>query len=257
MPAHLVDLVGGHADAGEEDVPQGFRHRPFDLEADRLAEAAAPELLLDREEEVVGLVLLEGQVGVAGHAEEVVLLDLHALEEQVQVGLDDLVQQDEPVVADRLTGDPLELQESGQDRRDLDPRESPDAGLGISQADGDRQGQGRDVREAMARVDREWRQDGVDLLDEPPSERRVVIRDFAVVEQLDPGATKVAAHVPIDRRVLLHELQHARSDRAQLGRGARTLRRDAGQSGPNLLAKAGNTDLEELVQVVREDRQEA
>ena len=116
------------------------------------------------------------------------LLDRHALEEEVEVGLDHLVEQDEPVVADRLAGDPLELQEARQHRRDLDPRESPDAGLGIAQADGDRQGQGRDVREAMARVDREWRQDGVDLLDEAPPERRVVLRDLAVVEQLDPGA---------------------------------------------------------------------
>ena len=54
------------------------RHRALDLEADRLAEPAAAELLLDRHQQVVRLVLLDREVGVAGHPEEVVLEDLHA-----------------------------------------------------------------------------------------------------------------------------------------------------------------------------------
>ena len=71
------------------------RHRALDLEADRLAEAPPAELLLDRQEQVVGLVLLDREVGVAGDPEEVRLEDLHAAEQEVEVGLDDLVDQHE------------------------------------------------------------------------------------------------------------------------------------------------------------------
>ena len=54
------------------------RHRPLDLEPDGRAEPPPAELLLDGQQEVVRLVLLDREVGVAGDPEEVVLLDLHA-----------------------------------------------------------------------------------------------------------------------------------------------------------------------------------
>ena len=43
--------------------------RGVDLEAHRGAEPAAAQLELDRGQQVVGLLLLEGEVGVAGHPE--------------------------------------------------------------------------------------------------------------------------------------------------------------------------------------------
>ena len=58
--------------------PRGRRHRALDLEPDGLAEAAPAQLLLDRQQQVVRLVLLDREVGVAGDPEEVVLHDLHA-----------------------------------------------------------------------------------------------------------------------------------------------------------------------------------
>ena len=97
---HAADLVavGLARDPGRAAAASRVagRHRPLDLEADGLAEAPPPELLLDREQEVVGLVLLDREVGVAGDPEEVVLDDLHAEEQRVEVGLDDLVEEDEP-----------------------------------------------------------------------------------------------------------------------------------------------------------------
>jgi hypothetical protein len=51
--------------------------RPI-LEPERLAEAAAAQLHLYGDEQVVGLVLLQSQVGVAGDPEGVVLADGHA-----------------------------------------------------------------------------------------------------------------------------------------------------------------------------------
>ena len=87
-----------------QDLPGDLGHRPLDLEPDGLAEAPAPDLLLDREQEVVGLVLLDRDVGVAGDAEQVGLEDLHAPEQLVEVRLDDLVEQHEPAAARPRTG---------------------------------------------------------------------------------------------------------------------------------------------------------
>ena len=70
-------------------------HRRVDLEAHGLAEAAAAQLELDRGQQVVGLLVLEGEVGVAGDPEGHVLVDLHAREELVEVGGDDLLERHE------------------------------------------------------------------------------------------------------------------------------------------------------------------
>ena len=55
-----------------------------DLDADDLAEAPAAQLVLDRLQQVVGLVG-DREVGVARDAEDVVVEDLHAREERVEV----------------------------------------------------------------------------------------------------------------------------------------------------------------------------
>ena len=95
---HAADLVGvvlGQPDPVEQQAPGRGRHAPLDLEPDGLAEAPPAELLLDRHEQVVGLVLLDREVGVAGHPEEVGLDDLEPGEQDVEVVGDDLVEQDE------------------------------------------------------------------------------------------------------------------------------------------------------------------
>ena len=66
-----------------------------DLEADGPAEPPAAQLHLHGLEQVVGLLLLQGQVGVAGDPEGVVALDLHAREQRPQVGGDHLLEGDE------------------------------------------------------------------------------------------------------------------------------------------------------------------
>ena len=61
------------------------------------AEAPAAQLHLDRREQVVGLFLLEREVGVAGDPEHRVLLDDHADEQRVQLGGDELLGRQEPL----------------------------------------------------------------------------------------------------------------------------------------------------------------
>jgi hypothetical protein len=74
--ADLVAVLGADADAALQDLPHRSRHAAIDFQAHRVAEATSPQLLLDGEEQVVRLVLLELEVGVAGDAEEVRLADL-------------------------------------------------------------------------------------------------------------------------------------------------------------------------------------
>ena len=135
----LVAVLRIEAEPAQQQRARGGRHRPLDLEPDGLAESTPAELLLDRHQQVVGLVLLDGEVGVAGDPEQVGLDDLHAREEVLEVGLDDLVDRHEVVR--------LDLEQAGQDLGHLDPGEDALAGLGIAQADRDRQAQRRDVRE--------------------------------------------------------------------------------------------------------------
>ena len=207
-PGDLVHVVVEHADALAQDPSGHLGHRPLDLEPDRLAEAAAPDLLLDREQEVVGLVLLDRDVGVAGDAEQVGLEDLHAPEQLVEVRLDDLVEQHEPAGVD--------LHQARQERRDLDPREPLLPGVGVAEPDGDRQGEGADVRERVPGVHRERRQHRVDLVVEALAQGVVVVGDVVVVEDRDPLGGELPMEVREDRALLGDELHHPRPDRVEL-----------------------------------------
>ena len=78
-------------------------HPGGDLEPHHLAEAAAAELVLDRLQEVVGLVG-DREVGVAGDAEVAVVDHVDPREEGVQVGRDHLLQRDEGEAVRRRAG---------------------------------------------------------------------------------------------------------------------------------------------------------
>ena len=73
-------------------------HVLLDLEAHRRAEAAPGELALQGGEQVLGVVLLDLEVLVAGDPEGEVLADLHAREELVEVRGDDVLEGHEPGV---------------------------------------------------------------------------------------------------------------------------------------------------------------
>ena len=135
-----------------------IRHCLVYFEPDRLAEPSAPQLCLQGQHQVVGLVLLQFQVRVARHPEEVSLQDRHAGEEHIQVGGDDLFKQNEPARPD--------LQEARQNLRHLDPGEPLLLVVRVFHADRQRQAEGAYVWEGMARIHRQGRQDRVDLVGE-------------------------------------------------------------------------------------------
>ena len=249
MPGDLERVLVADADALDEDLARELGHRPLDLEPHGLAEPAAPDLLLDREQEVVRLVLLDRDVGVAGDPEQVGLDDLHAPEQLVEVRLDDLVEEDELVAPDR--------EQAGEQGRDLDPGEALLAGLRVQQPDGDREAERGDVRERVPRVDGERREDREDLVVEPAAERLVVLRDLVVVEDLDA----LGARAPRGSGVQIAAWS-AMSSRtrtriwASCSVGVMPSRRVVRGARLGLAPQAGHADLEELVEVGGEDREE-
>ena len=96
--AHRVDVGLAQLEVLAQDVAHALRHRLVDGDADDGAEAAPADELLDGLEEVVGLQLLDGELGVARHAERVRLQHLHAGEQRREVGGDDLLEPGEPLV---------------------------------------------------------------------------------------------------------------------------------------------------------------
>jgi hypothetical protein len=88
----------------------------------------------------------------------VVLHDLHAREQDVQVGRDDLFQQD--------IGARAHLPQPGQHGRHLDAREAALAGVGVTDRDGHRQRQVADIRKRVGGVHRERREHREDLVQE-------------------------------------------------------------------------------------------
>ena len=87
---------------------------------------------------------------------------------------DDLLERDVEAAA-------AEVEEARKTFRDLHPRETLLAGVGILGEDREREREPRDVRERLARSDRKRCQNGVDLALEPPLELFELLR----VEILD------------------------------------------------------------------------
>ena len=93
-----VDLAVADPELADEQVEDVVVHVLVDLEAHRRAEPATGQLLLQGGEEVLGVVLLDLEVLVAGDPEGEVLVHLHPGEELVEVGGDDVLERHEPGV---------------------------------------------------------------------------------------------------------------------------------------------------------------
>ncbi len=225
--------------------------RGVELEPDDPREAPLAQLLLDVLEEILGVLVVAIDVRVAGDAEGHDLQDLHAREEVVEVVLDDLPHRDEAARA----GD---LIDAGRQLGHLDPCEELLALAGAAQHDAERHAEVRDEREAMARIDRERREDREDVAAVPRLGLHLLL-----VRELLPGEDRDARlgerrqdHLAIDRRLQLDVLQHHGADlREQILRRHR-LPRHAADARVDLAAEAADPLHEELVEVAREDREE-
>ena len=226
-----------------------MRHRALDLEPHDLAEASLAQLLLDGHQQVGRLFLLDREVRVAGDAEEVVLNDLHAREQRVEVGGNDLLEQHVRPLA--------HLHEARQDRRHLDAREQPLAALRVADGDRQRQRQVADVREWVARVHGQWRQHGEYLVEEAAPQLYVALRALFVANDADAFLGELLANLRVGLGVARDHRQQPRANRVErLGR-AHAVRCRLGSTCLDLALQPGDADLEELVEVAGEDRQEA
>ncbi len=247
QPEHL--LVGD-AELGDQQLEHLRRDGLLDLEAHRRAEAAAQQLLLEGGEEVLGVVLLDLEVLVAGDPEGVHLEHVHAGEEPLEVLADDVLQRHEPLVAD---GD-----EALEDRRHLDAGEVVLAGARVAQQHREVEREPGDVGERVRGVDGERGEDGEDpVLEQPLARLLLVAVQLGPADQLDAGVGERGHDVVAeDPRLPLGQLAGGGEDlvehlgRHQPGRGGH------GDAGGDPALEAGDADHEELVEVAGEDGQE-
>ena len=234
-----------------ERLAQALAHAGPDLDPHDLAEAALAQLLLDGAEQVVGLVV-DREVGVARDPEDVVVDDLHAREERVQVLGDQALERDErPAVTDR--------EEARQHLlRHLHARERLLRGLRVADEHRERQRQVRDVGERPAEPDGERRQDREDLALEALGQLLAVAR-VHVGAGLDPDPVlgelrpqHALEHVGLAPRLLAHRLADRRD---RLGGAAAVLARAVDPAG-DVLLHPRHANHEELVEVGRVDRAE-
>ena len=224
----------------------------MDLEADRPPEAPAGELGLDRLEEVSPLVLLDLEVGVAGHPEGVVADDLHAREQLAEVGGDDELERDETLTVGHDD-------EAGKDGGHLDPGEASHPGLGVAHGDGEVEREVGDVGERVGGIDREGGDDGED----PVPELAVEIGPVLVVEglvpgELDPRRGELGSDLVEEDPARPHVLALGGvPDGRELSGNAHAVDRDASDPVGELLLEPRHPDHEELVEVRRPDGEEA
>ena len=222
--------------------------RLLDLEPHRRPEAPPQQLLLQRLQEVLGVVLLDLQVLVAGDPEGVELEHLHAREQPPEVLADDVLQRHEPLVAQR--------HEPAERRRHLDPGEVLLAGLGVAHQHGHVQREAGDVGEGVGRVDRQRREHREDaVLEEPLGELLLLAVEVVPPHQVD-AVGRQARHDVVAEELGVPQalLGGAGPDRLEHVARHHPGRRPDRHPGRDPALEAGHPHHEELVQVAREER---
>jgi len=206
---HLAHLVG---------------HQRVDLEPHDLAELGAPmQHLLDRLEQILVLVV-ELEVGVSRDAERVMGDDLHAGEQPIEVGGDDLLDRDEAAAV-------RQRHEPWKEGRHLDAREPVVARARVTHENREVQGEVRDVGEGVGRIDGKWGQHGEDLALEHLAELGAVgIGEIAPTGEAEAHLLECRRDVLLEqRRVPVDELPCVRAYRPQLLTGVEPV----GRAGPD------------------------
>ncbi len=245
------DLLLSDIDLMDEHVQHGLVDVVFDLEAHgRAADLASQQLLLECSQQVFGVVLLDLDVLVASHAEGGVGNDLHAGEETIEVSCDDLFQREVAAL--------VHLQESGEQRRHLDAGELAATRRRIAEEHREVEGEARDVREGVRRIDCERREHWVDSLGEDRAHAVLLCRgEVLPAQELDPFGGEGRADVVLeDVGLEVDELVDALQEPV-----VQLLRQDAagarlGDTCVDASLEACEAHHEEFVEVAREDGEE-
>src|SRR5262245_2387090 len=232
-------------------------HSGGDLQPHAEAEAAVAHLLLDRLEQVAGLVLFDFDVGVARDAEGLAFDDAHSREERVDVRRHHFFEHREAIALARDRNQPGDVRRKWQ----LDAGE---AGLMLAvfrvlghdqnpQVHADV----RDVRERVARVYGQRRENGKDALVEKIAQLRALVPVKAAVRD-DPHVVLLQPRQNLfEQATHLHFEQRAQAfrDEPQLRRRRKPVGGEQQRVGVELLLKARNADHKKLIEVGRKDRE--
>ena len=244
-------VVVGELELVADELERLRRDVVLDLESDCLAEPAPPQLHLDGRQQIVRLFVLDGQVCVPSDAERDAVVDLHAGEELLQVGADHLLQGHEPLAVGQHD-------EPGQQRRHLDPGEAALRGARVPDDHTEVEREGGDVREGVAGVDRQWGQHGEDatleLVGQPDP---VLVVELGPAGEPDPDVGQLTADRAEEGLVGAGDEERGSSeDRLELLRSGHPVDAAPADTGRDTLLQPCDAHLEELVQVVAEDRKE-
>jgi hypothetical protein len=256
-----VDLRFLHAQFTDQQRPDVRVDVVGDLEAHGRAETAAQQLLFERLQQVFGVVLFNLNVLVAGDAERVVLQDLHAGEQLIQVNGDDFFQRDEPghAAGHRTGARAVDGNEAGQLVRNLDAGEELFVTDRVADHHGQVQGQPRDIGERVGRIHRERSQDGEDFFREHRTELVLgLVIKLVPVHQVDVLIRQGRPDLfGVDPRMALRQAVRGVADLIQHLHGAEAGRGGDGQPGGDTAFQPGHPDHEEFVQVGGKDGEEA
>src|SRR6266508_2443262 len=247
---HAIDLLGRCPYTALDLPDQRLGRATLDLDANDVAEPSLAQLLLDRLQEVIG-VIRDHEICVSRHPEDRLLLDVDAGEQERQETRDRVLERDKGTA---LT----QSEEPRQCPRHVDAREAPFAALFVACEDAEVQRQRRYVRERRCSAHGERRQDRQDLALEPLRQGSQLTRGKRLGRRHDDalfgeGGLQVA--VPqrgLPRLQLEHTLLH-------LGQGVvgrSSVRRALRHARGYLPEQSRNSNLEELVKVRGEDRTE-
>ncbi len=252
----VVNVGRLQLELASEQLQHLGRHAGLDLEAHHAGMTpAAPELGLDRGQQVFGVAVHVVEVTVARDAEGMVRDDLHPWEKRGQVQSDHILERDVALGPDsrKIEGD-----EARQDRRHLDSGEPLLLALRVADHHRQVERKVRDVGERVTRVDRQRRQHREDLLPEDGVQlAQLLLADLLPAHQRDPGFGEGGHDLAVvDPELAIDQPFDPVADRPQLLQRRHAVGRGDGDGGQHLLLEARHTHLEEVVQVLAEDGQE-
>ena len=239
--------------ADDEHRLELLRRGVGELEAHRVAAAPLAQLVADRLEEVVGLLLVDVEVAVARDAELGHAGDLEAREEPVEEVPHELAQEHEGGRSDPLTGT-----SRGSTRGIVTTARRLTGSPGPPDQAGDAEELVLDPRERVRGVDRERRQHRPQaLVDVRPELIAVLGPDRIVGADDQAGAASAGRSSSFQTRYCsATNSRAALADAAQEVARADAVRPDGVDVLGRRLADARDPDLEELVEVAGGDRQE-
>ncbi len=252
-PQHVVTV---HVELADQPVEHVVADRRGHLEPDRWPEPPLRQLALERLQQVLVAVLVDLQLGVAGHPEQVPLLDLHAGEQLVQMDRDEL----------------LDAAGSGRARLSfctvtnrgtllgtlIRANSSEPLSSGSRSSHREVERPAGDVRERVRRIDRERGQHREDLLPEVGAQPLALGRaQLAPADHLDalggqlgPDLLGEAGRMPGD------QVGRPLGDQLELVAQRDPVAAAHRQAGAEPALQSGDPDHVELVEVAREDGQE-